>query len=401
MSTETEPKPAAAAPRAAAKPKVTLIEIAPAARPAKMLARHWTMVISFFACVLLPVLLTATYLFVFAADQFTSRVGFTVRTEKATSSMDFLGGLAGLTGFSSSSDTDILFRFLQSEELVAAVDKDLDLHQIYSKPAIDPVFSLSQDASIEEMTAYWKSMVRIYYDAGTGLMEVEVRAFEPLDAQNIAKALFSHSTSMINQLSSVAQSDTTRYAKAELDQAIERLTKARQAITLFRNKTQMVDPGADIQGQMGLLNSLQSKLADALIELDLLDQNTSTLDPRVEIANRKIAVIEKRIEEERRKLGVGDGLEDEGYATLITEYESLRLNTEFAEQAYISALSTYDGSVAEALRQTRYLAAYVQPTLAETPLYPHRLTILLVASLLLFGFWTIGVLVLYSLKDRR
>ncbi len=38
---------------------------------------------------------------------------------------------------------------------------------------------------------------------------------------------------------------------------------------------------------------------------------------------------------------------------------------EFAEVAYTTALASYDGAQAEARRQSRYLAAHVQPSLAQ------------------------------------
>jgi capsular polysaccharide transport system permease protein len=206
---------------------------------------------------------------------------------------------------------------------------------------------------------------------------------------------------MINELSAVARDDTTRYAKDELDQAVERLKEARRALTLFRNDNQIVDPTADIQGQMGLLNSLNEQLATSLIELDLLTGSTRESDPRVEQAKRKIEVIETRIDEERLKLGVTGADGSGAFADLVGSYESLRVDLEFAQQAYLSTLATYDTAVAEARRQSRYLAAYIEPTLAETAIYPRRLTILSVFSLFMFGIWAITALVYYSLRDRR
>jgi capsular polysaccharide transport system permease protein len=246
-------------------------------------------------------------------------------------------------------------------------------------------------------------MVRVNYDPGSGLIEIEVRAFDPQDAQRITRELFTRSSAMINDLSSIARADVTRYAREELDLAIERLKDARQALTRFRNETRIVDPTADIQGQMGLLNSLQTQLAEALIELDLVAGSTGNSDPRVVQALRRTEVIEKRIEEERRKLGVTSetGSEHEAFADLVGQFEVLQVDLEFAEKAYVSALSAYDAAVAEARRQSRYLAAYLEPTLAETPRYPQRGIILAVLTTLLIGVWTVFVLVYYSLRDRR
>ena len=397
MSTEPAPP---AAPAAPPRPKVKLIEVAPAARPARVHRRHRAAMASFVACVVAPLLAAVVYLYTFAADQYASTVGFTVRTEETGSAMEILGGLTKLSS-ASSSDTDVLYKFIQSQELVREVDAKLDLKAIYRKPPRDPVFALTGEASIEDLVAYWKRVVRIYYDPGTGLMEIEVRAFEPGDARAIAQELFDRSSAMINHLSTIARADATRYAREELDTAVERLKTAREVLTRFRNETQIVDPAADLQGQMGLLSSLNTQLAVALIDLDILIETVRETDPRVDQTRRKIATIERRIAEERLKLGVRTGPQGRAYADLVGEFERLQVDLEFAEKAYVSAQSAHDSALAEARRQSRYLAAYIEPTLAETPLYPQRLVILLVGGFVLFGFWTIAVLVYYSLRDRR
>lgn len=397
MSSDAEtPAPAAPPPQ----PKVKLVQIAPAARAARLRSRHKIAILSFGLCVLLPVFAIAVYLYAFANDQYASKVGFTVRTEETGSAMQFLGGLSSFSS-ASSTDTDVLYKFIQSQELVREIDATLNLREIYRKTTHDPYYALAEDSSIEELVKYWTRMVRIYYDRSTGLMEIEARAFDPADAQAIAREIFLRSTKMINTLSSVAREDTTRYAREELDTAISRLREARQALTKFRNETQIVDPSADLQGQMGLLNSLNSQLAASLIDLDLLADTTRETDPRMEQARRKIAVIEKRIAEEREKLGVGSSENGSAYADLVGQFSVLQSDLEFAQKAYVSALSAYDTAVAEARRQSRYLAAYIEPTMPETALYPQRITILAISAFLLFGIWAIAVLIFYSLRDRR
>ena len=396
MTASISPQPAA---------KIAAVADPPAAGRARLKLRHFMVMISFILFVAAPVTGAAWYLYTQAADQYASKVGFTVRREEVGSAMEILGGLTSLSS-ASSSDIDILYEFIQSQELVRAIDAKMDLEKIYSKPERDKVYRLTPDASIEDKVDYWSKMVRLTYAAGTGLIEVEVRAFDPQDAHNIAQELFDQSSAMINELSSVARSDATGYARDELDQAVARLKKARQALTLFRNETQIVDPLADIAGRMGLLNSLQSQLAESLIDADLQE---GANDPRLKQTRRRIEVIEQRIQSEREKLGVrtpstndsNTSSENEVYADLIGTFESLSVDLEFAEKAYLSSLSAYDAAVAEARRQSRYLAAYLRPTLSETPRYPDRILTLAVVSMLLFGIWMLIVLVAYSLKDRR
>ena len=72
-----------------------------------------------------------------------------------------LGALTQV-GAGSASDTDILFDFIRSQEIVEAVDAKLDLRTIYNKAAPrDFFFTLGKDPSIEALTAQWNRMVQV------------------------------------------------------------------------------------------------------------------------------------------------------------------------------------------------------------------------------------------------
>ncbi len=374
----------------------------PPAGAARLKGRHFGLLLSFLLLVLAPAGASAVYLYAVAKDQYASRVGFSVRREEVSSAIEILGGITSLSG-SSTTDTDVLFEYIRSQPMVRRVDERLDLRAIYTLPE-DPVFALAPGATIEDLTDYWGRMVKVFYDSASGLIELRVQAFTPEDAQAVAQAVFEESSALINTLSNIARDDATRYAKEELDRAVERLVEARQALTEFRARTQIVDPQADIQGRMSLLATLEGQLVEALIDLDLLRDTTRETDPRVQQAERRVAVIEGRIATERARFGMADsgaGEPDDAYATLVAEFERLQVDREFAEQAYLSALGAYDVALAEARRQSRYLAAYIEPTRAESAEYPQREAILaLVAVFALIG-WSILALVYYSIRDRR
>jgi len=400
-----EKKPAPAKP-AAAKTKAAETKskdpIYAPARNAKPKPRHWALLWSFVLCVIAPTLIGGYYLWTRAADQYTSNLGFTVRREEAPSAVDILGGLTSLSS-AASSDSDILFEFIQSQELVEKVDSALDLRSLYSRHhPTDPVFSLSPDSSIEDLVDYWQNMVLISYAPGTGLIELQVRAFSAEEAHAIATMIFSQSSRMINELSAIAREDAMRYAREELNTAVEQLKTARQALTAFRSRTQIVDPSADIQLQMGLLNTLQQQLGTELIDYDLLLTSTQENDPRLQQSQQRINAIRERIRQEREKFGGGGSAAGgEDYATLVAEFERLSVDREFAEQKYTGALQNYDIAQAEAQRQSRYLAAYVHPTLAQSPQHPRRPLLLGLTALFLLIAWAIMALILYSLRDRR
>ncbi|WP_343032000.1 sugar transporter [Roseovarius bejariae] len=347
---------------------------------------------------LVPTSGVAVYLYTVAKDQYASHVGFSVRREEVGSAMELLGGISALSG-SSSTDTDILYEFIRSRQMVRLVDDRLDLQSIYTVNG-DPYFSLGTDARIEALVEYWQRVVSVYYDNSSGLIEVRALAFDPKDAHAITQVVFDESSRMINELSAIAREDTTRYARKELDQAIDRLKTTRSKLTKFQNRTRIVDPTADLQGQMGLLNSLQQQLATGKIELEQLLGSTTVTDPRVKALRKKIAAIEKLIDQERSSFSSSETGSD-AFSQLFAQFQELQVNLEFAEKSYLSAQAAYDVAQAEAVRKSRYLATYIKPTLAETAEYPRRLEFVLLTLGALVLSWSILVMIYYSLRDRR
>lgn len=367
-----------------------------------MRPRHKVLVGSMYAMIALPLAVVMAYLFAVAEDQYASSTGFTVRQEDSASASDLLGGLSQFVGGGGSGNTDVLFEFIQSQEIVEAVQDDVDLigHYTQNWPR-DVAFSIWPDATIEDLLWFWKRMVRVSYDRASGLMDVQVRAHDPQIAQDIATRIVAESEQMINALNATARRDTTINAERDLNEALERLRLSREALAVFRARTQIVDPQADIQGRMGVLNNLQQQLAQALVEFDLLLQNTSDADPRTVQARRRIDAIRARIDDERRNFTEQDVTVDgTNYPDLLARYEGLRVDQEFAEQTYRAALTALDAARSNAQRQTLYLATYVRPTLAQRAQYPQRWVLSGLTFMFLTMIWTVAALVYYSIRDR-
>ena len=365
--------------------------------------RHRLAFVSFLFLVVAPVAALAGYLFTFAQDQYASEAGFSVRKDEGSGSIDMIGGLTQLTG-SASTDAEILYDFIRSPDLVAQIDKDHDLFGVYGRSyAQDPLFSLKADATIEEKQDYWQRMVTVEYNEATGLIRLEVRAFSAPEAQTLAAAIIEYSSSMINQLSDAAREDATRYARAELEKAVAGLKVTRTAITKYRSNAQVIDPLADIQGQMGLMNNLEAQLAEALIQLGILNATVTGESIQVTQIEQRIEIIEKYLAEERAKFGIGEeGTEArESYAEKVAEYERLVVEREVAEERFRSTTLLFNAAEAEANRKSRYLAAHIEPTLAEGAVYPQNALILATTAFFLILAWALAILVYYSIRDRR
>ncbi len=400
-----QPRPAGQQAQAPKQPPPAPVQVLPLAQRAQTRRRHWGLMLSFVLMVVLPLAALAVYLWTQAEDQYASTTAFTVRSEESESAAELLGGLAQFAGGRGTGvDSDILYEFIQSQEMVEAIDARIDLRAHYAAywPR-DWMFSAWPNISLEHLLWYWGRIVRISYDQSTGLIELRVLAFDPDTAQQISQEIVRESQNRINALNDQAREDAIRYARENLDEAIAQLKDAREALTEFRTRTQIVDPAADIQGRMGVMNNLQQALAEALIEFDLLTDTVSRTDPRLSTAERRISVIRERIAAERRDFA-SDGTElgalGEDYPTLIAEFESLTVDREFAEETYRLALTALELARDNADRQSRYLATYIRPTLAQSSEYPRRFILMGLAGMFLLMIWSILALVYYSIRDR-
>jgi capsular polysaccharide transport system permease protein len=267
----------------------------------------------------------------------------------------------------------------------------------------DPAFAIWPDANLEDLIGYWQRIVAISYDSGTGLIEVQARAFDPDMAQLITSEIVRESQDRINALNSQARNDAMGYANADLDEAVALLKAARGALMKFRTRTKIVDPAADIQARLGVMTNLQQKLAEALIEYDLLLTTSKENDPRLTKGQRRIDVIRDRITIERQSFTSANtetGALGEDYPTLISEFEALNVDLAYAEQVYRASLTAREVARDDVARQSRYLATYITPTRAQSSQYPERFILSALAGMFLLLVWSILALVYYSIRDR-
>lgn len=352
------------------------------------------------AAVVIPTILSIFYLAFLARDQFASSMSFSVRTEEFQSSLDLLGGLSKLSG-AGGNDVNILSEFILSQEMVDLVSRDVDLKAAFSDGwPTDFAFALNPSASIEDLHKFWDRQIELNNDAG--LIQIRVFSYDPELSREINDSIFRHSGDLVNTLSAEARKDATRFTGEELKRSEERLATARETMTAFRLRTQIVDPSSAAQSQLGVLNTLNAQLAEELIRLDLLKLQVQEDDPRIMDSERRIEAIRRRVAEEQAKFGPGgQGPGGENYSDLFAQYERIAAELQFAEESYRAAQVAHEVAQQDAQRKSRYIVAHVQPTLAETSTYPKRFQLSLLSFVFLTLAWAMGILVYYSIRDRR
>ncbi|MCE0506219.1 capsule biosynthesis protein [Roseivivax sp. GX 12232] len=381
----------------------------PRVRPARLRRRHAALLVSALFLVLLPLALTAWYLEARAAPRYIATAGFSVRAEEGSGALDLLGGMADLAT-PASADTDILQDFIESPEITRRLATRLDLAALWSRPhgawtdsGADPLFAYDPTGQAEDLARYWHSRVRVTRRAGTALLSLEVEGFTPEDARQIAEGVIAEARALIDRLSAQARADAMAQAQEELTHARDRLGTARAALTRFRHETRIVDPQSALQIRAGVMSSLQERLAQAVIDLDLLRQSAPDARFRIEAAEHRVAVIEARIASEEARLGTGGGPDaaPAAFADHVGRYERLATDLRFAEESYMLARAALDRARTEADRQSRYLALHVAPARPETAAAPQKARALALVGGFATLLWIMGALADWAIRDRR
>lgn len=373
--------------------------------------RHLVMIAGFVALVAIPSTLASLYLAFVAQDQYHSSASFAVRSiSSSVGASDILGVFSQTTATSTVADSYILIDYLLSERMLEDVNAKFDLDSVYAPRGGDYYFGLAAGEPIEDKVNYWRQMVTINFDHTSGILQLQVKAFDPKQAQEIANYILAKSEQLINELSDKAHDETLRLAREEIGIAEKRLTDARMALREFRDVSQDVDPVEGAKLAVQLVAGMERELAKLNADLEVARSQMAEDTPRIRVVKTQIAALESRIEAEKQRLGSGmvgtktarttQDLTGSDVSGRLQLYEKLELEREFGERAYAAALASLEKARMDATSKQRYLAVFIQPTLSQMAQYPSRL---LSAFLVLLGglfAWGMGTLIYYNIRDR-
>lgn len=356
---------------------------------------------SFLALVVLPTLIASIYFAFFAADQYAVTAQFAVRSKESNmAAVEGLSLLSGIAGSSStSSDSYVVTNYIESRDLISAVDKDLDLRQLFSRPEADFWASVDREAPIEDLVEYWEGMVYAEYETFSGIVELEVKAFRPDDAKVLAERILLYSEKLVNEMSRRARADAVREAEDEVQRSEMRLRLARKAISTFRGEELRLNPVATAESREKILGELEAQLARLQTELTTL-KSISPNSPRLASTKSQEQAVRQQIIALRGRTVNSDTANEATLNTQLTAFEELETERMFAEKAFVSSLASLEQARIEASAQNRYLSVFVQPQTPDTALYPERLRWIAVIFFLCFVSWGIGSLIVAGVRDH-
>ena len=362
----------------------------------------------FFSAILmmgLPTLAAVIYYGFFAADQYASTAHFVIKhrsdNDAALSSLSMLG--FGSTQSSSLPDTLIVNDYIASNQIINDLASRIDLRAIYAKREVDWLARLKapfgeDNISNETLVKYWRRMTAIHFDISTGISTFEIRAFTATDAKRIADEVFKLSEELVNRLVTRAQEDALSLSKKEVEVYRQRALASLDELQAFQERARQVDPQAFAAARSQIQAGVEQELTQLQAQLNMLRKNLPEDALGITQIKDRLSVMEGQLVTERTRSTVSES--GESAAEILNEFSKLKLESEFATQAYMSSLASLESARLEAIRQNLYLETFVRPQLAQIPEYPAALLNTLLVFVVAFLVWGIGVLLVSAAREH-
>lgn len=319
----------------------------------------------------LPTLLSILYFGFIAADRYVSEAQFVVRNASKQQGISGLSAMLQLSGLGRAQDeTYSVQAFLNSRAASDRLAEHLPIADIYSHPNADFLMrypSLIYGSTSEERRLYLNWMISTSYSSSTGISTLRVTAFEPSDAQKIAKLLLDFGEETVNKMNVRVQTDAAATAEREVKLFEDRLINAQIGLTAFRNRELMIDPASSSLIATELIGRLGAELS--LTEAQIIQINaTSPNSPQLAALQAKANSLKSQVAAERSRIASSST----GLADKLAQYERLVLDQEFAKQSLSKAVAALDAAQQEARRQQLYLDRVVEPSLPDYAAMPQR-----------------------------
>jgi len=322
----------------------------------------------------LPSLGAAAYFGLIASDRYVSEASFVVRSAAKPAMSGGLGSFLQLAGITrSQDDTFAVHEFMVSRDAVSQLKAALPLRDMFNRPEAD---FLSAYPSIlfagtdEDLYAYFKYAVTISYSSTTGISQLQVDAFRPEDAQAIAEQLLTLSEALVNRMNQSIHEDAVGFAEQDVADAQDRLIHSQALVTAFRNRELTIDPNAGAKMLVELTGKLSAELAALRARIAELEASAPQ-SPMLPGLRARAAAIEEQLSREGEQISASG--EDAGLARKMSEYESLMIAHEFANEDLGRALAALELSRGEARKQQLFLERVVQPSRPDASNAPHRM----------------------------
>ncbi len=343
-------------------------------------ALHFIKLAALILILIIPSSIAVLYFGLLASDQFVSEAKLTVASG-AIPKMDGIGSVTGLPSMAIFQDSQIIINYIESRALVDRLDREIHIRKKYGSDAIDWWSRFNKTKPIEKLVDYWQDYVKASMTAPAGIIKLEVRAFTPRDAREIADAVVQKCEELVNGLNDKMRRDTISVAESELRKSGERLKNIRVRLETLRNEQGVIDTSETSSSFTKLLVDLEGELLKAKNDYETGKKYVNDTAPQLKVLKAKMDTLTSQIAEVKSKVTTNNNLfpnmdsKATGESVLsskMRQFSEIELQQKIAEASYTQSSAALEMARQMSEKKMIYLHQITEPTLPEEAKYPSR-----------------------------
>lgn len=350
---------------------------------------HW-------ALTLLAILLVAFYWFAWAEDRYVSRA--TVVLESPQIAPPDISFSSMLTGSGGSSDLLLLREYLLSVDMLKEVEEQLAFRQHYSQNGDLFARLRDRDAPIEALHEYYLKRVNIEVDEYAGVLNIEVQAYTPEFAHDMTQLLLAAGEKHMNEMGNRLAEEQVSFLEQQVDRLSKRMEDARADLLAYQNEKGLISPTHTVESLNQVVASLEGDLARLQAKQQALASYQSARSSEMQRIKSEINALREQIGKERDRLAQATG---DSLNRVSSEYQTLELQSQFAQETYSSALSALENTRIEAARKLKQVSVLQSPLMPEYSTKPDRLYNSTVFALIAIFLAFIFSMLILIIKEHR
>ncbi len=336
-----------------------------------------------------------------ASDRYVSRAEIII---KQADQIKMLPDALSMLGIGGSNHQDVLLiqDYLNSWDLLAKLDKELNLKSHYQSDQADYFSRLPQGVSREDFIEYYRDHLTLRLDELSGVLTIELQAFDPEYGQRVVGMMLKESERFINKLGHQVALEQLAFVEKEVDRAYRRLQDEKAKVLAFQNSHQLISPESTSSARLGVVSQIEAELVNQQAQLKQLSSYMRENAPGVISVQSRVNALTRQLEQERAKLtGVNTGVEKDAMNEITAGYLDVQTQATLAADLYKTGLISLEQARVEAYRKLKHLLVISQPSLAEDAEYPRRLYNLATVGVLLLLFYGLVVMGLATLREHQ
>ncbi|WP_085920313.1 chain-length determining protein [Halomonas sp. CSM-2] len=351
---------------------------------------HWALAI-------LAIVLVSAYWFLWAEDRYLSRA--TVVLESPQIAQPDVSFSSILTGASGDNDLLLLREHLLSVDMLKQVQEELDFRSHYSENGDIFARLRDADAPIEKLHRYYLRRVDVEMDEYAGVLNIQVQGYTPEFAHEMVKLLIREGEAHMNDMGQRLAEEQVAFLEGQLELLEGRLDETRAGLLTFQNQEGLISPTSTVESINQVVATLEGELARQQAQLKALSSFQSIQSSEMRRVQAEIDALREQIEKQRDRLAQATG---ESLNRISSQYETLELKAQFAQETYSNALAALENTRIEAARKLKQVSVLQSPLFPEYPTKPDRLynaTIFAIITLFLALIFSMLVLIIRDHRD--